>query len=254
MSNLIITGVIDGSLPGGLPKAIELYVVNDIADLSAYGIGSANNGGGSDGEELTLTGSAVAGEYLYIASEAPQFTAFFGFAPDFTSAAASINGDDAIELFENGAVVDVFGDINTDGTGDPWEYQDGWAARKAGTGPDGSSFALANWEFSGPNLLDGASSNADAELPFPLASYDGDGTSAPSFAINEFRISSPGSADDSSNFIEIITAPGTDFSNLTLLSLSSEFAPGAIDAAISLDGGVADSDGVLLIANSENPA
>ncbi|MCV6596182.1 MAG: choice-of-anchor I family protein [Mangrovicoccus sp.] len=39
-----------------------------------------------------------------------------------------------------------------------------------------------------------------------------------------------------------------------MLSLSSEFAPGAIDAAISLDGGVADSDGVLLIANSENPA
>ena len=40
------------------------------------------------------------------------FEDFFGFAPDYTSNAASINGDDAIELFENGVVVDVFGDIN----------------------------------------------------------------------------------------------------------------------------------------------
>ena len=36
-SDLVISGVVDASLTGGLPKAVELYVVNDIADLSVYG-------------------------------------------------------------------------------------------------------------------------------------------------------------------------------------------------------------------------
>jgi hypothetical protein len=48
MSGLVLTGVIDGPLPGGLPKAIALFVRADIADLSVYGLGRANNGGGTD--------------------------------------------------------------------------------------------------------------------------------------------------------------------------------------------------------------
>jgi hypothetical protein len=52
--DLVITGVVDGPLQGGTPKAIEICALTDIADLSNYGIGSANNGGGSGGEEFTL--------------------------------------------------------------------------------------------------------------------------------------------------------------------------------------------------------
>ncbi|GAB1856333.1 hypothetical protein MHTCC0001_11680 [Flavobacteriaceae bacterium MHTCC 0001] len=173
-SDLIITGVVDGPLSGGVPKAIELYVVNDIADLSAYGVGSANNGGGTDGEEFTLSGSASAGDFIYVASEETGFTSFFGFAPDFTTGAAAINGDDAIELFFNTNVVDVFGDINTDGSGQPWEYLDGWASRKDNTGPDGSTFVIDNWTFSSPNVLDGESDNDTATTPFPLGAYGPD--------------------------------------------------------------------------------
>ena len=171
-SDLIITGVIDGPLSGGTPKAIEVYALNDVADLSLYGLGSANNGGGSDGEEFTFPAdSASAGDFIYVASESPQFTAWFGFAPNYTAGAASINGDDAIELFHNGSVADVFGDINVDGNGEPWEYLDGWAYRVDGTGPDGSTFVLANWTFSGANALDGEVDNGSAASPFPVASY-----------------------------------------------------------------------------------
>ena len=170
-ADLIITGVIDGPLPLGLPKAVELYAVTDIADLSSYGIGSANNGGGSDGEEFTLFGSATAGDYIYIASESTEFNNFFGFTPDFSDVAANVNGNDAIELFESGVVVDVFGDINTDGTGQPWEYLDGWAYRVDETGPDGSTFNISNWTFSGINALDGATSNATANPAFPIGTY-----------------------------------------------------------------------------------
>lgn len=111
--DLVITGVVDGPLPGGIPKAVEIYVINDVADLSNCGLGSANNGGGSDGEEFTFPADAVAaGSYIYVATESVEFANFFGFSPDYTSGtAASINGDDAVELFCGGLVVDVFGDI-----------------------------------------------------------------------------------------------------------------------------------------------
>ena len=170
--SLIVTGVIDGPLSGGLPKAIEVYATANIPDLSIYGLGSANNGGGSDGEEFTFPAdSATAGEFLYVASESPGFTSFFGFAPDYTSGAANINGDDAIELFQNGSVIDVFGDINVDGTGEAWEHLDGWAYRSNDTGPDGTTFVSGNWGFSGVNALDGQSTNATATTPFPAGTY-----------------------------------------------------------------------------------
>ena len=171
--DLLISGVIDGPLTGGLPKAVEFYVVSDIPDLSQYGFGGANNGGGSDGEEFTFPAvSAAAGEFIYCATESVGFESFFGFAPDFTNGTApNINGDDAIELFYQGGVIDVFGDINQDGTGTPWEYLDGWTYRINETGPDGSTFELGNWTFSGPNALDGETTNATAAVPFPVGTY-----------------------------------------------------------------------------------
>ncbi len=193
--DLLITGLIDGPLSGGTPKAIELYAINDISDLSIYGIGSANNGGGTDGEEFTFpTVSINAGDYIYVASETTQFTNFFGFAPDYTSGAASVNGDDAVELFQNGLVVDVFGDINTDGTGQPWEYLDGWTYRTSNTGPDGNVFTIANWSFSGPNALDGETSNGTAASPFPIGTYGGS-TGAPVENPTSFTATSNGTSE-----------------------------------------------------------
>jgi hypothetical protein len=178
---LIITGVVDGPRTGGLPKAIELYASTAIADLSDYALGSANNGGGTDGAEFILTGSAAAGSYIWVASESPGFTAYFGFAPTLVnSAAANVNGDDAVELFYDptaaalgdfGAsdVVDVFGDINAaPAVGASWNYQDSYAYRVDGTGPDGATFVIANWTFGGSDVLDsqGASGTNGGVVPF----------------------------------------------------------------------------------------
>lgn len=170
-AQILITGVIDGPLSGGTPKAIELYVLEAIPDLSVVGIESANNGGGSSAPEMQLSGSAQAGDFIYIASEQVNFNAFFGFEPNFTNNVASINGDDAVILYFNGNMVDCFGEADTDGTGEIWEYLDAWAYRKPGTGPDFEIFDPGNWNFSGINILDGASNNATATVPFPLKSY-----------------------------------------------------------------------------------
>ena len=217
-SDLIITGCVDGPITGGIPKAVEFYVINDIPDLSIYGFGSANNGGGTDGEEFTFPSDAVtAGSFIYLATEAIEFNNFFGFAPTYTNGnAPNINGDDALELFKNGSVVDVFGDINLSGSGQPWYYLDGWVYRVDNTDPDGSTFVLANWTFSGINALDGETTNAGASTPFPIGTYTraGAGDAAPAVSSTTPANSAVNVAIDgdiSITFSEAVTASGSWF-------------------------------------------
>ncbi len=184
--DMLITGAFDGPLTGGTPKLAEIYVINDIPDLSLYGFGAANNGEGTDGEEVTFSGSASAGDFIYVAYEGSNpgaFMTYFGITPDYLDFAANVNGDDALELFFNGGVIDTFGDINVDGTGEPWEYMDGWAYRIDGSGPDGATFTLANWSFSGANAVDGCTTNAGCSSVFPAGTYST--TANPSLALSD---------------------------------------------------------------------
>ena len=173
---LVITGAFDTQVEAGgtWAKGVELQALEDIADLSAFGVSSANNGTGSPMEvETPLPAVAVsAGDCIYVVNDSALFVDFFGNMPFiFEGDAANINGDDAIELLENNLPIDVFGDVNTDGTGEPWEYLDGWAYRNDGTGPDGTSFVLGNWTFSGVDAFQEVPNNIGAPNPFPTCSY-----------------------------------------------------------------------------------
>jgi hypothetical protein len=172
-SKLILTAIFDGNLTGGLPKGVEVFVASDIADLSIYGLGSATNGGGTDGEEFAFPAiSVTAGTYLYVSSESTGFNTFFGFMPNYTDADLGVNGDDAVELFENGIVIDVFGDQTwAPGPPLPWFYSDGFAYRNINTGPDGSTFMISNWTMSGVNALDPALTNGTAPIPVPIGTF-----------------------------------------------------------------------------------
>lgn len=180
-AQLVITGVFDGPLPYGVPKVVELYACADIADLSIYGLGCANNGGGTDGVEFTFPADAVVGgTFLYVeaftSNNATAFFDYFGFEADYNGGmAAGTNGDDAIELFLlTGAeplCVDVVGDRDVDGSGTTWEYLDGWVKRVTGTGPDGDTFVESNWTYSGPNATDGCTDNGTCASVFPLGGY-----------------------------------------------------------------------------------
>jgi len=171
--NLYIGGAIDGPLSGGTPKAIQVCASGNIADLSIYGMGSANNGGGTDGQEFTFPAlSASAGDCFWISSNggghADAFNTWFGFAPCFTSSFANVNGDDAIELFCSGSLEDLLGDQSVDGNGECWEYLDGWAVNDSGA-PNFGTFNCPDWSFSGPNALDGegGETNATSATPYP---------------------------------------------------------------------------------------
>ena len=144
---LLIAGVTDGDLTGGTPKSIILQAAAPVADLTLWGVGSANNGGGTDGEEFTLpAGSLAAGDVIVIAGTTASFNFFTdNFVQNFTllqNSSASINGDDAVELFNNGSVFDVYGDPGTLGDGETWDYTDGFATR-IGTGV--GAFDQANY-------------------------------------------------------------------------------------------------------------
>jgi hypothetical protein len=171
-ANMILTGIVDAPLPGGT-KGLELYVYADIADLSIYGVGFANNGGPTEGQEYTLPAeSAVAGTFIYLANDSTRFHDYFGFAATYVdNQIGGFNGDDVVEIYENGVIIDIFGNIGEDGTGTAWEHLDSWVYRNDSTGSDDTTFVIENWLIQAPNLLDGTLTNSAANAPFPFGTY-----------------------------------------------------------------------------------
>ena len=82
VSCIIITGVFNDAFRPN--SGIELYTICDVKDLSLYGLGSANNGGGTDGEEYQFPKKTLKKDtFFYVATSANNFEAFTAFKPDF---------------------------------------------------------------------------------------------------------------------------------------------------------------------------
>lgn len=125
----------------------------------------------------------AAGDFYYLSTTdntntPTRFEEWFGFAADFSDS-LNFNGDDAIVLLKDGSVVDAFGELAVDGTGEAWEHTNGWAYRIDGSSAD-TSFNIANWEFSGTDALNGETTNAGAVTPFPTGTYTSAGGTASS--------------------------------------------------------------------------
>jgi hypothetical protein len=160
--DLVLQGIIDFDVPsaGSDGKAIHVLVVNDIDNLSLYGIGVANNGGGTDGQEYTFPAvSVLAGDNIMVARSPEAMASFLGATEANIMLASSDigqNGDDAIELFYNGEVIETFGDVDTDGTGESWEYVDSFAYKVDGA-----------WTYAAINCTDDAETSATSACPYP---------------------------------------------------------------------------------------
>ena len=169
---LMLQGIIDFTVPSGGSdgKAIHVYVNEDIADLAQYGIGVANNGGGTDGQEYTFpTAAPTAGQHILVVRSVEAMDAYMNasaiFDHVFVDEGGSIsqNGDDAIELYFLGGVVEVFGDVDVDGTGEAWEYLDSWAYKVSG-----------EWTYGGVNCTDDSTTSCESSCPYPFADCTGD--------------------------------------------------------------------------------
>ena len=88
---------------------------------------------------------------VFYGSPPSVFLSVYGFVPDqATSSVISANGDDsyAIILASDSSIVDLYGDVSVDGSGNyadgtetSWEFEDGRAERKASSTTPSSSTA-----------------------------------------------------------------------------------------------------------------
>ncbi len=176
---LVIIGVFDanitGDLTGSSPRGIELMALKNIPDLSIFGVESANNGGGAIGEEFTFPAvAATQGQTIFVVNTGQEadFATYFAdasVAADYTSGAMAINGNDAIVLYENTFMIDVFGEPAVDGAGTAWDYTNGWGYRNADTGPS-TTFTATDWQLGNVSEL-GQSTNAASSTPYPIKTY-----------------------------------------------------------------------------------
>lgn len=195
-AQLMLTGILDGGMDGGTPKAIELFANESIADLGQYGFENASNGNPSSGEpDFIFAGAAQMGSYLY-AGNSRDGTSLTSFGieentgdadpdtPWFSDSTAigspaRVNGNDAIILYkfdsdlDDWTVIDTYGNPGEDGTGTDWDYTNGWAYRMDGTEPaNDGSFVQADWdvhtgELDGITTVEGTVNTLQAEGAFP---------------------------------------------------------------------------------------
>lgn len=167
-NDLILKGIMAIDLPSSSGKAIHLFADQSVNDLSIYGLGIANNGGGTDGQEYTFPNVSVnSGDHILVCRDSLALSTylrtncFTKFNLVIEDGAVNQNGDDAIELFMNGNVLETFGDPDVDGTGELWEYTDSWAYKDTS----------GNWIYGGVGCSSGYSTSDSSNCPYPLCDY-----------------------------------------------------------------------------------
>jgi hypothetical protein len=142
-------------------KAVHVRINRDIEDLSQYGIGVTNNGGGVSLKEFDFPAISVKeGDHILFAREPVLIAEYFGscynqFDYVFQDDNMTQNGDDAVELFDGNTVIETYGDIAVDGTGQAWDYTGSWGFKVGSV-----------WMYGGPGCAEGASSNATSSCPY----------------------------------------------------------------------------------------
>ncbi len=167
-ANLELKGITDFITPlaGSSGKAIYMVANGNIKNLSSYGIGIANNGNGSNGQEYRFPNLSVsAGSQIVVVRDSAALAAYMAscwsnFTHVFVDSNGVINqnGNDAVELFRVGDAIETFGDINLNGTGQPWEYTGSWAYK------NGSN----TWIYGELNCTDSTTTIFDADCIFPI--------------------------------------------------------------------------------------
>jgi hypothetical protein len=170
---VMITGILDGTLTGGCPKAIEIYV-SGTENLNYYEIWRSLNGapfGSGTGAISSLFGTYTnTFVYLVKIDHVDAFHDVFGnegiYANVFPMGIISGNGNDGFQLRQKvGSVVidQVWLEDATD------SYLDSYWYRKHGTGPDGGWDPSA-WETPGNDALDGLD-EAGLRAAVPFGTY-----------------------------------------------------------------------------------
>jgi Secretion system C-terminal sorting domain len=173
---IIITGLLDGDLAGGTPKAIEIYV-SGTEDMANYSLWKSSNGGAFISTLIAgdMVGS-FSNEFVYIIGTGFDgeivFNSVFGTSGDYSNrpyvgSEISGNGDDGFQI-RNSAETIVIDQVWTEDTID--SYKDSYWYRNNSTGPDGG-WTVGNWTAGGNGALDGMDASQH-EAAVPFGTYD----------------------------------------------------------------------------------
>ena len=128
----IITMISDGDCSGGNPKVVEIYA-DGAVDFANYSLEKQSNANTTWGSTLNLTDlGVVTDDFVYVYKDDPSFASEYPSASNTfatTSGSVNFNGDDRVRIIEDasGNTIDQFGVDSVDGTGEAWEYKDGYA-------------------------------------------------------------------------------------------------------------------------------
>ncbi len=143
-------------------RFVELYNAGETAldfDTSTWYLCRQANGNPTSWGDIPLKGVLMPDSTLTIAYNTSYFITSYGFAPDTSSGYITGNGNDGYFLFYNGnhqtgILIDAFGVVNQDGTGQTWDYTNAKAVRIYMDSVPSSIWNSDNWVIISSNTTD----------------------------------------------------------------------------------------------------
>ena len=173
---MVLGGLVDMTLPNGNEvKGIELWVNQDINDLSQYGIEISQDGNGSSGIINTLPATSVSsGEKILISPDVQAYSDYFGNCFENydeiinipTNSGFDFDGNDAISLYFNNEIIERFGHPHINGNGTAWDYSNSWAYKDSSLGS--FNFSGGSWLFGDANCGNSTNYLYDSPCPYPI--------------------------------------------------------------------------------------
>lgn len=146
--SLILTEVVDHP-DDALARFVEIFNAGDqAADLSNVRLRRYSNGQSFPTGSLQLTGTLVPGGVLVAARDGSSFQSMYGRSADYVSGVIDGTGNDVYELVDGAVVLDIYGEVGVDGSGQLWDYTDRVAKRVAGVFLGKKVWEAAEWTIS----------------------------------------------------------------------------------------------------------
>ncbi len=159
---LMITEIADPAGTGGGDfRFVELYNAgSNPVDLTGGNWHLSQQANGSTWKDIPLHGIPPGGfpirgtidpaDTWVIAFDSADFQTAYSFAPDQENDSVNGNGDDAYFLYyggdhASGTLIDMYGKVDTDGSGEAWEYTDGHAVRKRSVSQPSTTWTSSEW-------------------------------------------------------------------------------------------------------------
>jgi len=160
LPKLIISEVADPSDIANA-KFVELYNSGEqLIDFSVTTIYIARQANGGSWASAQLSGTISPKETFVISYSTATFNSSYGFDSDQNEGAVITgNGNDGYYLYydgdhTSGTVLDAFGVIDQDGTGEPWEYADSRAVRNSDILTPNTTWTASEWTITSANVAD----------------------------------------------------------------------------------------------------